>query len=170
MHQVNQASIVKSISPTNNQTDGKVDIENNTGIRNSVSAIKGKEESEAILEAIYNFDIEHAVEFAQRELNDYMRWWDRMAQKNWAANIDMQKSYQNSAITASFVTGGITGFSNTIAGLAQKNTNNNNVSKLTQEEKKETEPQEQREQRLTAQNEKPEANFGVPEEESQVFS
>lgn len=175
MHQVNKASIAKSISTTNNQPDGKVDIKSNTGIGNSVSAIKGQERSEAILEAIYNFEITHAEEFAQRDLNDYMRWWDKMAQKNWAANIDMQKSYQNSARTASFVTGGIAGLGNAIAGLAQKNTNKNNVSKLTQEEnkkeeKKETEPQEQREQRPIAQNENQEANFGVLEKEDQVFS
>jgi hypothetical protein len=166
MHQVNKASIAKSISTTNNQPDGKVDIKSNTGIGNSVSAIKGQERSEAILEAIYNFEITHAEEFAQRDLNDYMRWWDKMAQKNWAANIDMQKSYQNSARTASFVTGGIAGLGNAIAGLAQKNTKEENKK----EEKKETEPQEQREQRPIAQNENQEANFGVLEKEDQVFS
>lgn len=167
MNQVNKASIAKSISTTNNQPDGKVDIKSNTGIENSVSAIIGKEKSEAIMEAFYEFEITHAEEFAQRDLNDYMRWWDKMAQKNWAANIDMQKSYQNSARTASFVTGGLTGLGNAIAGLAQKNTKEENNKK---EEKKETEPQEQREQRLIAQNENQEANFGVLEKEDQVFS
>ena len=147
MNQVNKASIAKSISTTNNQPDGKVDIKSNTGIDNSVSAIKGQERSEAILEAIYNFEITHAEEFAQRDLNDYMRWWDKMAQKNWAANIDMQKSYQNSARTASFVTGGITGLGNAIAGLAQKNT-----------------------KELIAQSENQELKFGQQVAESQVFS
>lgn len=174
MNQVNKStSIAKSISTASNQPDGKVDLRSNTGIDNSVTAIKGQERSEAILESMYNFEITHAEEFAQRDLNDYMRWWDKMAQKNWAANIDMQKSYQNSAMTASFVTGGITGLGNAIAGLAQKNTNKNNIAKLTEAEnkegKKDTEPQEQREQRLIAQNENQEANFGVLEQEDQVF-
>lgn len=147
MPKVPQPSIAKSISTAKNQLDGKVDIKSNTGIANAVSAIKGQEESEAILEAILNFDITHAEEFAQRELNDYMRWWDKMAQKNWAAHIDIQQSYQNSAITASFVTAGITGLGNAIAGLAQKNT-----------------------KELIAQSENQEATFGQQVAESQVFS
>jgi len=175
MQQVNKStSIAKSISTTSNQPDGKVDLKSNTGIDNSVTAIKGQERSEAILESMYNFEITHAEEFAQRDLNDYMRWWDKMAQKNWAANIDMQKSYQNSAMTASFVTGGIAGLGNAIAGLAQKNTNKNNIAKLTEaenkEEKKDTEPQEQIEPRPIAQNENPEPSFGESEEENNVFT
>jgi CheY-specific phosphatase CheX len=147
MPKVPQTSIAKSISTTNNQPNGKVDIKNNNGIKNSVSAIIGQERSEAILEAIFNFDITHAVEFAQRDLNDYMRWWDKMAQRNWAAHIDIQQSYQNSAITASFVTAGITGLGNAIAGLAQKNT-----------------------KELIAQSENQELKFGQQVAESQVFS
>ncbi len=141
MPKVPQPSIAKSISTAKNQLDGKVDIKSNTGIANAVSAIKGQEESTAILEAILNFDITHAEEFAQRELNDYMRWWDKMAQKNWAAKFDMQQSYQNSARTASIVTAGIIGLGNAIAGLAQKNTKEENKK----EEKKETEPHKNKE-------------------------
>ena len=165
MPKVPQPSIAKSISTAKNQLDGKVDIKSNTGIANAVSAIIGQERSAAILEAIFNFDITHAVEFAQRDLNDYMRWWDKMAQRNWAANIDMQQSYQNSAITASFVTGGMAGLGKAIAGLAQKNTKEEN-----KKEEKETEPQVQRVQRLIAQNENQEATFGQQVAESQVFS
>lgn len=179
MNQVNAGiaktsiSSVTKLSTGANTTAGG--LKSNNGIENSKSAIEGKERSEAILEAMFAFGIEHAQEFAQRELDDDLRWWKRMGDRTMVENMSMQKSAAGSQALAGISAAGLAGIGGGIAALSSNNDGenkdqgiqnqrrSNDVQRLSQNDSKdkdkthridqEGQVQSQQHQNLVAQNE-----------------
>jgi hypothetical protein len=144
-----QSSIksVSSLASSAKTTAGG--LKSNNGIENSKSAIEGKERSEAILESMFAFGIEHAQEFAQRELDDDLRWWKRMGDRTMVENMSAQKGAAGAQVAAGIGAAGLAGIGGGIAALASKKDSNesngqdikenqksNNVQKLTQNDPK----------------------------------
>jgi hypothetical protein len=145
MNQVNagitktRISSVTILSTSANTTTGG--LKSNNGIENSKSAIEGKERSEAILESMFAFGIEHAQEFAQRELDDDLRWWKRMGDRTMVENMSAQKSAAGAQVAAG-IGGGIAAFAAKNNGdnkeeEIQNQKNSNNVQRLAQNDPKE---------------------------------
>jgi hypothetical protein len=121
-------SSIKSVSKSA-MPDGKIKgMKSNNGIENAVSAIEGKERSEAILEAMYAFEEQHAQEFAQRDLESDQRWWQRMGQRTMIENIAASQKAQGAAGGAAALAGGFAGLGAGLDGLFGRNNQNQNLA------------------------------------------
>lgn len=141
-------SSIKSVTKSS-MPDGKVSgIKSNNGIENSVSGVEGKEKSEAILEAMFEFGIQHAQEFAQRDLDEDMRWWQRMNQRTMVETASAAQKSQAAQGMAGLASGlGAIGGGLAAAGL-------NKLSQSKEEEGQgKNDLQNQKDMRGLAQNE-----------------
>lgn len=94
-------------------------LKSNNGIENSKTTIEGKERSEGILEAMFEFGIQYAQEFAQRDLDDDLRWWQKKSQESMIENYAMyQRSSAAQASTGAMISG-LSGLSSGLAALSQ---------------------------------------------------
>lgn len=127
-------SSIKSVVKSANLPDGKVEgLKSNNGIENSVSGVEGKERSEAILETLFEYEAQHAEEFAQRDLDDDARWWAKMNQRTQVENMAASQKANSAAMTGGIASAGMAGIGAGLAGLAQKGADRRNESQGSEE-------------------------------------